>query len=473
MRPKRRVLLCLLLVLSSSGCRHIAPSPLAPERVAEGLEKRSLTDPGLRQFLAERLGQEPEPWPMPRWKLDDLTLAALYFQPDLRVARAAAGVARAQVGAAGQRPNPTLVAQPQWVANLDSGVAPWLAFFQVDWTIETAGKRGHRMDAASARASAAEIAIETAIWSTRSSVNGAVIALEAAAARRELWARSLEAQIRLVALLDERLRAGAVAESAVAPQRMALLQAEADLAASSRQVLEARATLAAVIGVPRAALEGVEIDFPLDVTPGRLPDLSSAGARRAALLGRADVRALLAEYDAAESDLRLELAKQYPNLHIGPSYEFDQGSNKWGLAVALDLPLLSQNQGAIDEALARRAWVAARFEALQARVIAEVDYAAESFEGALAELDRAGGLVEGARRRLGMQERSLEMGAADRVAVWTARLEVQRASVLLTDSQERSLDAVARLEHAVQPRRSFMEPGTSGPSRPPDAGGDR
>ena len=48
-------------------------------------------------------------------------------------------------------------------------------------------------------------------------------------------------------------------------------------------------------------------------------------------------------------------------------------------ASAFELPVLNQNQGPIAEAAARRAEAAARFNALQAKVLADIDAAVESF----------------------------------------------------------------------------------------------
>ena len=104
-------------------------------------------------------------------------------------------------------------------------------------------------------------------------------------------------------------------------------------------------------------------------------DLTSAEARRAALQSRTDILAALAEYAASESALQLEIAKQYPDIHLSPGYQFDQGDNKWHLGLSAELPVLNRNQGPIAEAEARRAESAARFEALQAKVIAEIDRA--------------------------------------------------------------------------------------------------
>src|SRR5262249_49546901 len=84
----------------------------------------------------------------------------------------------------------------------------------------------------------------------------------------------------------------------------------------------------------------------------------------------------LADYGASQSALQLEIARQYPDVRIGPGYEYDQGLNKWStIGVSLELPVLNRNAGPIGEADARRTEAAARFAELQATVIDEIDRA--------------------------------------------------------------------------------------------------
>src|SRR5258706_4613452 len=186
------------------GCRHVAPRPLSAEESGARLAAQSLADPGLRDLLAERSGGSAEPWPRTRWGLRDLTLAALYLSPELRVARAASDVAAAHVGAEAQRPNPTLSFLPQRVVRPESGVSPWVAAVALDWPIETAGKRARRRAAAEARASAAEIAVRTATWRVRSDVYEGVVGLRAAERRRDALAHTVELRAQRLPLLEER-----------------------------------------------------------------------------------------------------------------------------------------------------------------------------------------------------------------------------------------------------------------------------
>src|SRR5881397_720255 len=128
---------------------------------------------------------------------------------------------------------------------------------------------------------------------------------------------------------------------------------------------------------PSSALEGAELSF--DFADRSADGLTSAEARRVALQGRSDILSALGDYAAAETELRLQIAKQYPDVHLSPGYQYDQGDNKWTLGIVLELPVLNQNQGPIAEARARRDEAAARFTEVQARVISEIDRAGAAY----------------------------------------------------------------------------------------------
>jgi len=458
--PKRQPLRAATLLVSAgvalaTACQHVPPAPLAPATRAGAAQARRLDAPEVREALERALGPGAAPAPGEPWTLAQLTVAALTLRSDLKVARASAAVAGAQVETAGQRPNPTLSVSPQGVANASEGVSPWLAVVQLDWPIETAGKRKHRLAAARERANAAELAVRNTVWSIRGQVYAALAAVAAADARHSRLVRTAAAQGELLALLEGRLEAGATSEAAIAPERVAQVQLAGDRAAAERQRREARAALAAALGVSEAALAGVAFDLPLDALPEDVEALASGAARRAALLGRSDVLVLLAEYDAAEADLRLELAKQVPDLHLGPGYEYDQGLHKWGLGAWVELPIMYQNQGGIAEASARRAELAARFDALQAQVIAEVDAALASLGGARGEVEAARSLVATTERQRARAQAALEAGASERSSLLVAELAADRAALVLVDAQERAQLAASQLEQAVQPTRPF------------------
>ncbi len=136
----------LLLALAAlPGCVTYRPQPLHPSETAARFEARRLDDAGLRRFVEEVSGRPVEAWPPAAMDFEELTLAALYYSPDLDVARAQLGAAEAAVVTAGQRANPAIAATPEWVSNAPAGVTPWVVSVALDVPLTTAGKRAIRI----------------------------------------------------------------------------------------------------------------------------------------------------------------------------------------------------------------------------------------------------------------------------------------------------------------------------------------
>src|SRR5262249_35072826 len=150
--------------------------------------------------------------------------------------------------------------------------------------------------------------------------------------------------------------------------------------------------------------------------------------------------------------LQLEIARQFPDLRIGPGYEYDQGLNKWAVVgVSLELPVLDRNQGPIGEAEARRGETAARFVALQATVIDELDRALAAREAARGALAAAASVVGSERERAQATAGASGPGAADRLTLRRAEIGSIQAERPRRDAQLRFQQALGDLEAAVQP----------------------
>ena len=433
-----------------AGCARFHPQPLSPAETAAGLESRSLGNPELKVFLEKHLNRELNPWPVAKWDFEMLTLAAFYYQPSLDMARAVWAEAQAGVVTAGARPNPTVGFTPQYVFN--PGVEPpWVATLNLDWPIETAGKRGARVTQARHLSESARLNISATAWQVRSQLRASLIDLSAVTRRESLLRQQLAVQEQVVASLDQRREAGAMASSEIMPARLLVQKARLDLSDAQRQQVEARTRVAEVMGLPVSALKDVEIAYDLTLFPAGLDRLTSTEVRHQALQRRPDVLAALADYAASESALQIEIAKQYPDVHLNTGFEYDQGLQKWGLlGFGMELPLLNRNEGPIAQAAARRRQAAARFEALQAKVIADLDRALAVYEVAAKSRAGAEALLATQRKQQEAVAQQLKAGAADRLEVLTAQLELATGELVLQDSQTRLHQALGALEDTVQ-----------------------
>lgn len=456
-----------------TGCAHYEPRPLTPEAGLARLESRKLDDPELARFLKAQAGS-PE-WPPRAWGLEALTLVAFYYHPDLELARASWAAARAGLVAAGERPNPGLSVEPGYNSTTPtSQITPWILTTALDLTLETGGKRGHRVAAARQLSEAARLDLASAAWQVRSRVRRALLELHAASGSAALLERQNEIQQANVALLERQLAAGAISRFQLTQARLLLDTARLGLGEAQRRRAEARVQLASALGVTRGALEGVSLVFDdFERLPQELP---APDARRRALLNRVDLLAALAAYEAAQANLQLEIAKQYPDFHLGPGWQLDQAENKWTLGLSGLLPVFSRNRGGIAEAEARRAEAAARVTLAQQRAIDDVDLALAAYESARARTATVDALLADLGRERQSAEAMWRAGEISRLDLGSVQLEIASSEQARFEAVVKTQEALGRLEDAMQspavlPSWLGAGPGTTAGTTP--GGGQR
>ncbi|HUZ13747.1 MAG TPA: TolC family protein [Caulobacteraceae bacterium] len=454
MRHPRRFIIAVWLAAPLLGCASYRPAPIAPAANAAAIDSRSLEDPRLLRFVAAA-GSSAAPTATVRsagatWDLSTLTLAALYFHPTLDIARSKLAEAHAAVVTAAAIPNPSLsLGELSYDASLATP-SPWTVGPAIRFIVEAFGKRAARVAQARRLVEAAREDLATASWQVRGAVRASLIDLWSARETVALLRSRRGFQDQLVTLLQRRLAAGDASALEIARARIGLDQLGLALGEAERRRAQARGQLAASIGVPLAALDEVRLSFAAVEHP-RPPDAAEvAMLRRRALVRRSDVQSRLADYAAAQSALKLQIAGQYPDIMLTAGYIFDRGQNKYLLSPAADLPIFNQGQGPIAEAMARRQEAAARFTALQSRVIGEVDAAAASYGAASRAAGAAEALAVAEDDRERRIERSFQAGGIDRPTLLAARIErsVAEQSRLAAVVQQRQ--ALGALEDALQ-----------------------
>jgi outer membrane protein, heavy metal efflux system len=455
--PCARWILATSIGLVLMACASYKPAPISPAQNAEAIQARSLADPRLRTFIAAAGASDGRPDAADTmhsdddWDLTTLTLAALYYHPNLDLARTQFAEARARVTTAQQVPNPSLSFEELSYRPSVSGSSAWTIAPVINFLIETFGKRGHRTREAQALMGAAHADLMTVSWEVRAGVRDALINLWAAQHRLALTQQRLDLQEQLVSLLERRFAVGAASALDVTRERTNRNQVSLALRDGERQVVLARTALAEAIGIPLAALDNVKLSFAALEQPEQpAADVGSGELRRTALINRSDVQALLAQYAAAESALALQIANQYPNVTLSAGYGYDTGQHKYMLFPAADLPVFNQNQGPIGEALARRDAVAARFTGLQTQVIDAVDGASAEYQAATRTLASADALLADEQDRERRTSRWFQAGEADRPTLLAAQLERIVAEQSRFDALVQQRQVLGAVEDALQ-----------------------
>lgn len=442
------ITLCSLLV-TGCGYQQYQPHPLAAEQGIVSFRVHDIQDSGFLAYLQES-GYESVPG---QWSWQELMLCTLYFHPDLDVARAQLNRAMASISTAAQRPNPG-ISGGAGHRNEPGATQVYSLGFSIP--IETAGKRQARIDLATQLSESARLNIAQTAWNLRYRLLSSWI--EFNAAHQVLSTLEQESALRekIVSMLTERLQAGMISSVELSNARLQWQKVQQSLVEERGKIDELKTQLASNTGLPLEKFDQLKLklastDELLAVQRDmELTNPLNPSAQDAALLNRVDIRASLASYAASEAQLRLEIARQYPDIRLEPAYNYEEGFHIWSLGISSLLHLLHQNQGQIAEARALRETEAAQFEALQARVIAAMDSARSRYRSALQALEQARLLHEAQLTQAQQVDLRFEHGFTDRLELVTNQLEGVLAKQRLLAAEYQVQRAAAALEDSMQ-----------------------
>jgi outer membrane protein TolC len=439
----KRIALVTICLLAGCAVQRYQSAPIVASATASQFQSRNLANDGLRVFEESNLGHAVSPWPPKSWDLQTLSLAALYFNPTLDLARARLTTAEGAIVTARARPNPTFDFVP--------GVpTPYLLTQDLLFVIETAGKRGRRVQIAQNLDQAAQFDLADSAWTV---VIGARLALlNYLVASRNLELLRSEQNIRedQINILQQILSAGEITRLDVDLARIKLSKTQVSTRTAEGQVADARVVLAAAVGIPVAGLDGAEFSWPgLDTPPS--PELLSADqVQRDAVLNRMDIRRSLAQYAAAEAAVHSEIAKQYPNFNIGPGYTYEERNSFFTVGFSTSPPIFNRNQGPIAEAEGRRKEAAAAFLQTQAQVIARSERALANYTAALKEVAEAQSLYQLQETQLQVVQQNIRAGSDNQLSLDGIQIQLSVLARAQLDALARAQRALGDLEDAVQ-----------------------
>jgi outer membrane protein TolC len=436
-----------LVLLTGCAPYKYQASPISTSALAHTLQARSLDDPDLRSWMKQAAEYEAPSWPLQTWDLNALTLASFYFNPDLDVARAATVAADAAISTAAMKPNPSVSVGPGYESG-DQG--PFTMALNFSLPIETAGKRGYRVANATHLSLASRMQLAQTGWSVRGRVRSTLIdylfAVQAAGSLRkeEVLLSSY------VGLVGRRFRAGEIPRPDLTAARIELTARRQALSAAEGQVNTAHAALAAAIGIPEAGLTGKALVWADAQHPPSPASLPPEAMREAAVQNRLDVQRALEQYRAAVSSLQLQVARQYPDIDVGPGYSYQESAHFIELSLSAVLPIRNRNQGPIAEAEAARKVAGAQLLAAQSTVIADADKALRQYTAAYATLEVADNSVSRLEEQQQAALQMLQSGETDQLTVVAAQLQTSVAERARLDALHQTQLALGLVEDALQ-----------------------
>ncbi|WP_287032941.1 TolC family protein [Methylophilus sp.] len=443
----------LPLLLTACGIAFQA-NPIPQQQNIETIQQATPTQDGFKTFVQAQSPQTT--WPIQAWDIDSLTLSALYFHPVLKVAKSDYAVALAGITSAGLRPQVGLNGHLSHSNRANGDINPWAYGLQVDIPVITANKRQINIEIAQYQADIAKIQISETAWMLRQQLSMDLIQLAEQQAMQANLARLQKSQEALLAAYQKRLDLGMAGNADVLPIRLQRDQSAWQLQQLTLQIRQTEQKILHDAGLTE------QNNLPLTIAPIQLSQLlksrfaqsqtyaDAATIQHYALTNRMDIQRGLAQYAKAESQLKLAMAKRYPDLSLNPGIAYEYGDKIWGLGIGTMLNLLNKSSDLWAQAEQVRQNEATRFYALQHQVIQLSEQSLIKYRGAANLLVTLTREYEQQSNRKAQLEKQWRQGLIDKTEYLQTEIQFYSAQQRLITQQANVMRSLQEIENVMQ-----------------------
>ena len=434
--------------LTLTACNFIQYQPKAIDMQlnAEKIASKNPSGPEFTQYLLNN-GYTSKQLPLEQWGVDELTYCALFFHPSLDVDRAKWRAAEAAVGTASARPTPTINTSAANNSRANEAKSPYAFSLSIDIPIETSNKREIRIENAQHLSLAAKLQIAQSAWQLRNQVALSLNAYQFNLQQDRLLSAEKIQRAEIVSIYQKRLGLGAASNVELSTANLLLQASDAALQANELNRLVLMSSLASNLGLSLSQFKNMNI---VNSSNSLLTLKLEPNLQAEAVFNRLDLRIALERYAAAEAKLKLEIAKQYPNIAISPGYAYAYGDKVWSLGLSGLLTILNKNKVAINEATSLREVEAAQFEALQSKIMSDASVAYAQLMQAQQALENQKFILKQQEHNTQQMNKRLAAGEIDRLELTFAKLELNVVEKNLALAHYQLKMAEAELENTLQ-----------------------
>ncbi|MDP3087795.1 MAG: TolC family protein [Methylotenera sp.] len=453
--PSAIALSIVAVLLAGCATESYQAKPLEPEKIVVSITERDPNSAEFKAYLIKQ-GYAEANLPLSTWGLHELTLCALFYHSKLDVAKAQYGLALSAINTASLKPAIGLGGSVGSSNQKNDDISPWALDLQVSIPVQTTNKRAIKIEEAQHLAEVARLDIADTAWQLRQAIATDLLQLQQNTAQIAQLQNTLATHKKIISMLQKRVAAGLNSNTELSNYQLAQQESQFSLSAALAKTAAIHAKLAADCGLSIEKLVSLKIqNFDLDNTlKQQQAVLSDSMATKAlqekTLLNRIDIRRALSKYAAAESKIKLEIAKQTPDISLSPSWAFDLGDTIWSLGINSLLNLAKQNQTMIAEAMQLREVEAAQFEALQAQTLANLAQAQTQYQAAntvfIAQQQRTSEQIRQQQKQL----KQFDAGLIDRLSLSQSDLNQHLTLQQLQIAQFAVLQAALNLEDVMQ-----------------------
>lgn len=384
--------LVIICLLSACAKEKYQAKPIEAAQVTAKLINKDINDAGFKAYLIKQ-GYQESKLPFSSWGLTELTLCALYYHSKLDVVKAQLALAVTNLETAGLKNSVVLSGNLARSNQANGDIRPWAYGLNVEVPLETANKRKIRIEEAQHLVEVARIDVADTAWQLRNQIAKDLLRYHENFAQTQALSEELKQKDALVKIIEKRMQHGELSSNEFHAVKLQYQKTLFSLNTEQVKSSEIIAALASDVGLTQEkfsqlVVKSVDVDTSLKQQASYFKLSSKSKLLESALLNRLDIRRSLEKYAAAEAKIKLEVAKQTPDISLTPGFAFEFGDKVWSLGFSTLLNLLNKHPTLIQEATRLREIEGAQFEALQASIIGELDQNLAKYEASAQQLNK-------------------------------------------------------------------------------------
>ena len=382
---KLQNLYCLLLLFFLPGCSHLPyeEAPVDTQSLNLEIQNEDIFNNHFKSFLIDEKNYPPNLFPFNEWGLRELLLAQEYFNHDYKIAKKTWQSIQLNEELALLNP-PSSVGIEIGRGDSNEEISKNLFGGGFNFTFETANKRLIRHELAFNESQKALITQELIFWEQRSLLIKEIINLAKNQSLIELSRKEVKLKKSILDMEFKRLKVGFISKPDydLLSIKLSEINNRLNLLQLDRQII--LKNIANLVGVTYEKLNLIpfqleSIEEKLNIITKSFTSNEIGNMQDKAIKNNIDLRMNLSEYAIADSELKYEVAKQYPDLVFSPAYVYEFGNNVWKLGSSLILSDEDRNKLLIKKKSVDRDNKLAAVKAAQFKLINELSIVKENF----------------------------------------------------------------------------------------------
>jgi len=395
-----RPYLIIIIIFVLNGCSYIPfnKKDIETQKIIETLQDSDIYNEDFSQFLVSQDFKKID-LPFKVWSLKELIYAQQFFNPQLKTAKIQWELAKTNEAISILYP-PTSIGLKIGRETTSKELTKKIFGGGFSFTLESADKRLIRHELSLNKSQLALINYQLIKWDLRINLFSKLFDFIENQELIKLTKTELRLKQSVMNMMRKRLEAGIASQIDLDRKTIDLNEINQGLLQLQMNQSVMRNQLASLIGLTTQKFNLIPLDSKKitsildDITILYLKDKGLLELQEISLTKRLDLRKALSNYAIAESELKLEVADQYPDYIFSPAYAYEFGTRLWSLGIDSIIKSADRNKAFINKAEKFRELEASKVNSLQLATINDIEELQLNFSNKFEDLKYSNQLIK-------------------------------------------------------------------------------